>query len=149
VLTLQDSSGLEVSEGSACEVDFGSDARLRPPIESPLGRMIASEELAADKTLALFGRAAARDFVDVFALSQIFGQDQLLALAAEKDRGFDQRHFAEALAAFNRLDRDLFDASDEDYATIREWSTSWRYQILDRNIEQQTKDRSDDLGLGL
>jgi hypothetical protein len=34
---------LEVSEGSeTCEVDFGSDARLRPVIETPLGRMIAS-----------------------------------------------------------------------------------------------------------
>lgn len=141
---------LEVSEGSEiCEVDFGSDARLRPEIETPLGRMIASEELAADKTLALFGRAAARDFVDVFALSQIFGQDRLLALAAEKDRGFDQRHFADALAAFNRLDRDLFDVPDEIYATIREWSTLWRYQILDRTIERQTKDHGDDLGLGL
>lgn len=141
---------LEVSEGSEiCEVDFGSDARLRPEIETPLGRMIASEELAADKTLALFGRAAARDFVDVFALSQIFGQDRLLALAAEKDRGFDQRHFAEALAAFNRLDRDLFEVPDEIYATIREWSASWRYQILDRTIERQTKDQGNDSGLGL
>lgn len=141
---------LEVSEGGEiCEVDFGSDARLRPEIETSLGPMIASEELAADKTLALFGRAAARDFVDVFALSQIFGEDRLLELAAEKDRGFDQRHFAEALAAFNRLDRDLFEVSKEDYSTIREWSTSWRYQILDRTMERQTKDSGDDLGLGL
>lgn len=141
---------LEVSEGSEiCEVDFGSDARLRPEIETPLGSMISSEELAADKTLALFGRAAARDFVDVFALSQIFDQDRLLALAAEKDRGFDQRHFAEALAAFYRLDRDLFDVPDGNYAAIREWSTSWRYQILDRTIKRQTQDGGDDLGLGL
>ncbi len=88
VITRVDAPGfmrLEVSEGDeTCEVDFGSDARLRPVIETELGPMIASEELAADKTLALFGRAAARDFVDVFALSETFGQDRLLELAAEK-----------------------------------------------------------------
>jgi hypothetical protein len=141
---------LEVSEGGEiCEVDFGSDARLRPEIKTELGPMVATEELAADKTLALFGRAAARDFVDVFALSQIFGQDRLLELAAEKDRGFDQRHFAEALGAFTRLDRDLFGVSDEQFAAIREFSTSWRYRILDRTMERPTKDHGDDLGLGL
>jgi len=141
---------LEVSEGDErCEVDFGSDARLRPAVETALGPMIASEELAADKTLALFGRAAARDFIDVFALSEIFGQDRLLELAAEKDRGFDQRHFAEALAAFSRLDRDLFDLDDETYVALRDWSTSWRYRILDRTIDRQPNDRGDDMGLGL
>ena len=141
---------LEVSEANeTCEVDFGSDARLRPAMATELGPMIASEELAADKTLALFGRAAARDFVDVFALSEVFGQDRLLELAAEKDRGFDKQHFAEALAAFSRLDRDLFDVADETYVALRNWSTSWRYRILDRSIDRQTKDRGDDVGLGL
>jgi hypothetical protein len=84
----------------------------------------------------------------VFALSQIFGQDRLLELAAEKDRGFDQRHFAEALAAFTRLDRDLFDVPDETFVALRDWSTSWRHRILDRTVAQ-TKDPGDDMGLGL
>jgi hypothetical protein len=49
-----------------CEVDLGHDARRWPVIDDPrVGPTVALEELAADKTPALLGRAAARDFVDV------------------------------------------------------------------------------------
>jgi hypothetical protein len=47
--------------------------------------------VAADKTLALFGRAAARDLVDVAALSKQYPLERLCELAAEKDPGFDRR----------------------------------------------------------
>jgi hypothetical protein len=57
------------------------------------------DEVAADKTLALFGRAAARDLVDVAALSERYTLQQLCELAAEKDAGFDRRVLADALAA--------------------------------------------------
>ena len=43
-----------------CEVDLGYDARLWPVQTSRFGPVIADDELAADKTLALFGRAAPR-----------------------------------------------------------------------------------------
>jgi hypothetical protein len=55
--------------------------------------------VAADKTLALFGRAAARDLVDVAALSERYTLQQLCERAAEKDPGFDHRVLADALAA--------------------------------------------------
>lgn len=54
--------------------------------------------------LALFGRAAARDFVDVAALRRKFPAERLLDLAAEKDPGFDRRYFAGALRSVSRLD---------------------------------------------
>jgi hypothetical protein len=57
------------------------------------------DEVAADKTLALFGRAAARDLVDVAALSERYTLQQPCELAAEKDAGFDRRVLADALAA--------------------------------------------------
>ena len=41
-----------------CEVDLGYDARLWPVQQTALGPTIGDEELADDKTLALFGRAA-------------------------------------------------------------------------------------------
>ncbi len=51
--------------------------------------MLAPEDVIADKTLALWGRAEARDLIDVDALATRFGPDQLLRLAAAKDPGFD------------------------------------------------------------
>jgi hypothetical protein len=41
--------------------------------------------------IALFDRAAARDFVDVHALSRQFSKTELLDLAREVVRGFDTR----------------------------------------------------------
>lgn len=49
-------------------VDLAWDARLRPAQLSPYGPVLDRDELAADKVLALFGRAAPRDFVDVYRL---------------------------------------------------------------------------------
>jgi hypothetical protein len=49
---------------------------------------LSLEELAADKLLALFGRAAARDYEDVAALRRHFSWRVLLELASAKDAGF-------------------------------------------------------------
>ena len=66
------------------------------------GRVLHPEEVAADKTLALFGRAAARDRVDVAALSERYTLEQLYELAAERDPGFDRSVFAgEGLASIS------------------------------------------------
>ena len=70
---------------SETEVDFGLDGRLFPIEQGPLSPVLASRELAVDKVLAVFGRAEARDFVDLFALEQFFKLEDLFALAKEKD----------------------------------------------------------------
>lgn len=91
---------LEIHQPAGNEVtrlDLGYDFRLRTPVVGYLGPVLSQEELAADKTLALFGRAMPRDFVDVDALAQRFGRRRLLDLAAEKDPGFSLTHFVEAL----------------------------------------------------
>jgi len=45
------------------------------------GPMLAPEELASHKQLALFDWAAARDFADVYVLAHRFGKDVLLTRA--------------------------------------------------------------------
>jgi hypothetical protein len=113
--------------------------------------VVAKEELAADKTLALFGRAEARDFVDVFALAKIFGEDRLCELAARKDRGFTGSHLADALAAFSRLGREEFDVDAGTYFAIRQWSTEWRSRLMAQELQPPNPgsgpNRSDDFGL--
>jgi hypothetical protein len=61
-----------------------------PPSVTEAGPTLAPEELAGHKLLALFDRAAARDFADVYALVRRFGKEALLARAARIDTGFDR-----------------------------------------------------------
>lgn len=54
-------------------------------------------DMAADKTLDLFGRAPTRDFVDGYLLLQRDELLQLMAWAREKDPGFDRDYFIRTL----------------------------------------------------
>ncbi|MBA2529732.1 MAG: nucleotidyl transferase AbiEii/AbiGii toxin family protein, partial [Euzebyales bacterium] len=55
---------LEIRAGrELCQVDLAHDARIRQQERSEVGPVLALEELGADKVLALFARAEARDFV--------------------------------------------------------------------------------------
>jgi hypothetical protein len=118
---------IEVTDGhDTTEVDIGVDARIRPAEPGPLGPTLAVEELAADKMLALFGRAQARDFIDVAALADRLGFERLCQLAAEKDPGFSRQVLAAMLATFDRYtadDLDLDPAAHQRLATtVSGWS---------------------------
>jgi hypothetical protein len=92
------------TDDDATEVDLAADARMRPTETGPLGPMLSLEELAADKFLALFDRAQARDFIDVAALAERFGFDRLCQLAKEKDTGFSPQVLRDMLGGFDRFD---------------------------------------------
>jgi hypothetical protein len=62
-----------------------------PASTTAAGPTLAPEELAGHKLLALFDRAAARDFADVYVLAHCFGKDVLLARAAQIDAGLRRR----------------------------------------------------------
>jgi hypothetical protein len=159
VIRVRDTPGfvrLELSRRTErCEVDLGYDARLWPLQQSSLGPTISDDEMAADKTLALFGRAAARDYIDVHALARRYSQEQLLELAAAKDRGFSPDHLADALGAIDRLDREQFDLNDDAYQQVRAWALDWSHTIRalesarDSVIRPQLNppDRGPDIGL--
>jgi hypothetical protein len=68
-----------------------------PASETEAGPTLAPEELAGHKLLALFDRAAARDFADIYVLAHRFGKDVLLARAAQIDAGFDTKVLADML----------------------------------------------------
>ncbi|MDI3298799.1 MAG: nucleotidyl transferase AbiEii/AbiGii toxin family protein, partial [Bacillota bacterium] len=82
-----------------------SPFRLAASSRSVEGMPVRSlPDLAADKTLALFGRAALRDFVDVYMLTRTrYDFERLMDLAARKDPGFDRSLFAKALAQVTKL----------------------------------------------
>lgn len=119
-------SRLVVSDNQQrCEIDLAYDARIRVAEPTEYGAVLSLDELAADKVLALFGRAEARDFVDVAALLPRYGWVRLCDLAAEKDTGFHIRALKDAIRAFHRLSPSEFDLDDVTYERlqldVREW----------------------------
>jgi hypothetical protein len=75
---------LHITGGDDLLIDLALDARPgRPPVASIAGPTLDPRELAGRKVIALFDRAAARDFVDLFMLSKSFSKSDLLRLAAE------------------------------------------------------------------
>ena len=127
---------LEIQRGSeTCQVDLAQDVRIRPLETTGVGPVLALEELAADKVLAVFGRAEARDFVDLHALRARFGWSRLLAFAAEKDTGFDLDHFLAALGAFDRLETSEFPLGEDGYRALRDDVRAWRDELSSADDE--------------
>jgi hypothetical protein len=90
--------------GSECTVEvFPDGGRLQDRVTLDIGPVLHPDDLAADKLLALWGRARPRDFYDVAALLDHYGRDRLLELAVAKDSGFTLGTFIDALRAIHRL----------------------------------------------
>jgi hypothetical protein len=107
-------------------VDLALDsAPGRPASASIAGPTFAPAELASRKVIALFDRAAARDFVDVYALTRWFTTTELLDLAREVDAGFDLGVFTDMLKHVVRYaDVDL-SLGDVDRAALRAFFEHW------------------------
>jgi hypothetical protein len=145
---------LLVEEGSdRTEVDLACDARLFPAEQGPGYWLLSMGELAVDKVLAVFGRAEARDFVDLGAILERFELGHLFERAVQKDRGFTPRLFAEAAGRFGRLRRDEFPISDVVYTDLARSVEAWRGRALELSElpewhREPSRDRGPDLGLG-
>jgi hypothetical protein len=121
---------MTVSDGAeATEIDLAADARIRPTEQGPLGPMLAAEELGADKLLALFDRAQARDFVDVSALVERFGLERLCQLAAEKDPGFSRTVLSEMLGSFGRFTPDDLGLRPAEFSHLTRSIERWRDEL--------------------
>lgn len=138
---------LVVGRDGRTEVDLGSDARLFPVEQGPGFQLLAPEELAVDKVLAVFGRAEARDFMDLMAIEGQFGLDRLFRVAADKDHGFDLKVFAEMTDRFDRLRRDEFPLDDEEYGRLARLVPLWRSHARELAREQgRLREPGHDLG---
>lgn len=120
--------------GDQTEVDLGADARLLPPEPSRYGPVLSGEELAVDKVLAVFGRAEARDFIDLAVLEPRFRLSYLCRRALDKDLGFRPAVLRTMLDRFSRLARDEFDIDDAGFERLCVTLSRWRAE-LDTSIE--------------
>ena len=132
------------SDSEATYVDLATDYQLMPALQTPDGLILADRELAANKTLALFSRAEARDYIDFHALAQRFSLAELCDLAASKDGGFTPSLLAEALDFINERDRDTFDLDDDAYDELIAFAESTA-----RELQELERERDDPGGLSI
>ncbi len=101
-----------------------------PPETSIAGPTFALEELAGRKLLALFDRAEARDFADVYDIAQRYDIGLLLERAAQIDPGFDPSILAAMLGSLSRFDDSDIPVPTESVANLRRYFHNWQQQLL-------------------
>lgn len=102
---------------------------ILPPQSSSLGPTFDARELAGRKLIALFDRAAARDFVDVYLLSRRYSTRTLLFRAQEMDAGFDHRVLADMLGLLDRYSDVDLNLGDVDVLALRDFFRQWRTDL--------------------
>jgi hypothetical protein len=101
-----------------------------PPKASFAGPTFGPQELAGRKVIALFDRAAARDFVDVYMLTRRFALQTLLSRAQEIDAGFDSRVLADMIGLLERYSDVDLGLGGVDVPALREFFRRWRADLL-------------------
>lgn len=124
---------LEIRSGTA---EVLTDLAVDAPPDFPAsltaaGPTLAPEELAGHKLLALYDRAAARDFVDVHLLVLRFGKNVLLARAAQIDAGFDTKVLADMIATLDRFtDDEIPVPGGLSVSELRVFYAAWRSELM-------------------
>lgn len=112
-------------------VDIAVDSSPNlPPQSSSVGPTFNAQELAGRKVIALFDRAAARDFVDVYMLSSRYSTRTLLSRAQEVDAGFDRRMLPEMLGLLDRYSDVDLSLGDVDVPGLRDFFRRWRADLM-------------------
>ena len=121
---------LRIDGPDALLVDLCLDSPPQhPPTMTIAGPTYAPAELAGRKLIALFGRAEARDFVDVRSLAQRYDKAELLDLAAMIDEGFDHPTLATMLDSLARFDDATLADFGADPSELRSWFSDWAEEL--------------------
>lgn len=117
-------------EGESTLVDLAIDS---PPTGMPtmtvLGPALPPLELAGRKLLALFGRAEARDFADIYVLAQHFGKDALLEQAQALDAGFDFAVLVQMIGTLSRFADHEIPLGANDLKLARAFFANWTGEL--------------------
>jgi hypothetical protein len=100
-----------------------------PPAASIAGPTFGLEELAGRKLLALFDRAEARDFADVFVLARRYSVGLMVERAAQIDAGFDPAILGTMLGSLARFD-DIDIPVADDVVELRRFFHDWQQELI-------------------
>lgn len=116
--------------GEEVLVDIAIDVAARhSPVVTIVGPTFNAEELAGRKLLALYDRAEARDFVDVFVLGEKFGKDLMLVRAAEIEGSIEMSALIAMMGAISRFsDEDLL-IEPSRVLQLREFFKKWASEL--------------------
>lgn len=117
------------------KMELSADWRTHPPVSLAIGPVLHRDDAVANKMCALFGRAEARDFVDIDAVLQSgqYTRPELLDLAAGADAGFDRTLFAAALGALDQITDAAFDGYNktaDQVTAMRRRYADWRQELI-------------------
>lgn len=118
-------------------VDIAVDSPpLGPPTMSIAGPTFEPIELAGRKLVALFDRAEARDFADVYALAQRYSTLQLLDAASRVDPGFQPKILADMVDSLTRFKDNDLPVDAHKVPVVRAFFRSWSSELrLERTVE--------------
>ncbi len=121
---------LHVTGAEELIVEFAIDSAAgRPPVTSIVGPTFDPEELAGRKLVALFSRAEARDFADVYAVTQRFDRTTLLARAHEFDPEFDHGVLAAMMSTLDRFADDELPIGSSNVTAVRSFFAEWAREL--------------------
>ncbi len=86
-------------------------------------------DLAGRKLLALFDRAEARDFADVYALAQLLGRQAVLETAAGLDAGLAPASLADQMALLSRYDDADLPIDRDQVTELRSFFARWIMEL--------------------
>lgn len=131
---------VSAGDGSWTEVDLAVDWRAKEPARLEVGPVLDLEDAVANKVSALYGRGAARDFLDVQAIrrSGRYTDEQLLRLSEDRDPGFDRDLFAQQLRSVRHVEPEevaVYGVTASQWVTVQEGTLAWSAAIV--NPSQQ------------
>ena len=116
------------------KMELAADWRAHSPVTLNIGPVLHPDDAVGNKMAALYGRALARDFLDIDAVlaSGRYSSEQLLQLAEAADAGFDRAMFADTLGALGQISDAAFAPYGPDAPAIRRLRqrfADWRNEL--------------------
>lgn len=111
-------------------VDLAIDVAPRFPVtETPFGPVFSPLELAGRKLLALFDRAEARDFVDVYVLALKFGNQKVFDAAAQIEVSLNEQILARIMNTLERFSDDELPIDHSEVSSLRKYFANWAKEL--------------------
>jgi Nucleotidyl transferase AbiEii toxin, Type IV TA system len=120
--------------GEPQKLELAADWRAHSPVTLSIGPVLHPDDAVGNKMAALYGRALARDFLDIDAVlaSERYSEEQLLRLAEAADSGFDRTMFADVLGVLDQISGAAFapyGVDPEHVQRLRHRFAKWRGEL--------------------